>query len=291
MKHKDKQQNLSKEEVLIALAAQENETVEQPPSAEELTEFFANPESFSKERQELMFAYLDSNPQAYNRWIQQGKQATQSTRAPLLFTIMPYAIASCAALLIIGTVLMWRGQRFELDQAVDQAYQMAASNSHQESFQRIWLSLADSFQQTEQHLSFSQAGKMSQSAQAFRVGIEHDWEIPKSQTSGKTALDDSQQEDYQLGRWYAVLWTVSQQKIVMPKDFWQEQLVILDHLQAHYTKQMREPHTAEIKSVAMQLENIEATLLQLTEDTQNTKLYKQLEQTLIALRYCLIPSL
>ena len=112
-------QSQDKAEVLIALAAQKSETVENPPSPEELADFFANSKGFSKQRQEEILAYLDSNPEAYQRWIRYGKTAAQTKSAPSTFWISPYAIATCVLLLMIGAGLFWRGQAFKLNQAID----------------------------------------------------------------------------------------------------------------------------------------------------------------------------
>lgn len=293
MNPKKPQQNdlQDRAEVLIALAAQESETTEHPPSPKELVDFFENSRRFSKQRQDEILAYLDSNPEAYDRWIKQGKQAAQSKRAPSLFSIMPYAIATCVALLIIGFFLFRQGQEFKLNQAVDRAYRIAVSIDDAESFRRATMSLKDSLEPSGLALSFSQAGQASQMAQAFMLGLQYDWDAPDRQTTGSDHLTDTQQNDYQLGRWYTVLWTVSQQNTVMPADFWQEQLSIVNHLQTHYAGRAQAMDTTETRAVALQLERIQPVLQQLAENNRITKPYRQLEQTLTALRYSLIPLL
>ena len=288
MKQKNKQQDLQdKAEVLIALAAQETKTTGQPPSPEELVDFFENSQRFSEQRQDEILAYLDSTPEAYERWIKQGKQAVQPQRARSIFSIIPYATATCAALLIIGFFLFWQRQEFKLDQAVDRAYKIAVSINDPDSFQRARMSLADSLDSSGELLSFSQAGQPSQMAQAFMLGLQYDWQ----QTSDSSDSANDRQNDYQMGRWYTVLWTVSQQNTAMPTDFWQEQLDIVNHLQAHYDKRAQETNTTATRAIALQLKRIHSIIEQLAENNQITKPYQQLEQTLTALRYSVIHSL
>ena len=292
MKTENPQQDLQdKSEVLIALAAHASKTTGKPPSPEELADFFENSRRFPKQRQEEILAYLDSNPEAYDRWIKQGKQVAQSKRVPSIFSIMPYAIATCVAVLSIGVFMLSRGQAFKLDQAVDHSYQIAVSGDDPGNFQRTMMSLTDSLEQSRQPLSFSLAGQSSKMAQAFMLGLQHDWGAHDPKTTDSNHWTDAQQNDYQLGRWCTLLWTVSQQNTVMSTDFWQEQLNILNHLQTHYAERLQEINTTETKAVALQLERIHAVLKQLDENNQITKPYQQLEQTLNALRYSLIPSL
>lgn len=280
-----------KTDVLIALAAHESETTEQPPNPKELADFFANSRRFPKQRQDEILAYLDSNPQAYERWIKQGKQAAQVKRTSSLFSIMPYAVAACAALLIVSAFMLLRGQTFKLDRAVDRTYQIAISSDDPESFQRTMVSLAASLEQSTQPLSFSQARQSSQMAQAFMLGLQYDWNASDQKITGSDQLAEAQQNDYQLGRWYTVLWTISQQNTVMPADFWQEQLNIVNHLQAHYAGAPQATNATETRAIALQLERMHPILKQLAENNQITKPYQQLEQTLTALRYSLIPLL
>ena len=277
-------------EVLIALASHESETNGQPPSPGELADFFANSRRFPKQRQDEILAYLDSNPEAYERWIKQGKQAAQLERATPIFSIMPYAIATFVALLSIGVFMLSQGQAFKLDQAVDHSYQIAVSGDDPESFQRTMMSLTDSLEQSWQPMSFSQAGQSSQMAQAFMLGLQYDWGTHDPQTNRSNHWTNAQQNDYQLGRWCAILWAISQQNIVMSTDFWQEQLSILNHLQTYYEKRVQETNTTQVKAVALQLERMHVVFKQLADNNQITKPYQKLKQTLYALRYSLIPS-
>ena len=290
MKAENSQDLQDKAEVLIALAAQQNEAVEEPPSPEELADFFANSRRFSKQRQEQILAYLDSNPQAYERWIQQGKRTEQPSRAPFSFMMAPYAIAAVVVLLLmIGVSLLWRSQAFELDQAIDRAYQVAILSDNPESFRQAMTSLTDTLQGTERPLSFSSSGQSSLLAQTFMLGLSHDLQALDQEPSGSDLLAGAQQEDYQLGRWHTLLWTVSQQNEALSPSFWQEQLNILNHLQTHYAKRAKETNTAEVRAVVLQLERMQAILEKLRENSQVGKSYQQLQQVLSALRYGLIP--
>lgn len=279
-----------KSEALIALAAQKSEPVEQPPSPEELTDFFANSRRFSKQRQDQILAYLDSNPQAYARWIKQGGKATKQQRsASYSFLMTPYAIAIYVLLLVLGIGLFWRGQTFKLKQAIDSAYQMAAFNDDSEDFRRTMKSLTDTLQQSERPLSFSQSEQSSDLAHAFMLGLQYDFTTLDQKSSDNMQLANVQQEDFQLGRWHTLLWVISQQNKTLPSDFWQEQLSILDYLQTHYSRRVQETNTAEIRSIVLQLERMQAVLQQLANDNQSLKSYQQLAQVLTALRYGLIP--
>ena len=288
---KSQQQLKDKAKVLIALAAQPSEKAEHPPSPEELADFFANSKRFSKQRQDQILAYLDSNPNAYERWIKQGKAVKQQRSAPSRFLITPYAIATYVLLLTIGVALFWREQAFELNQAIDHAYQMADFSDDPENFRRTVASLTNDLQQAERPLSFSQAEHLSNLAQAFVLGLQHDLQASDQEPSGNAHLVNMQQEDYQLGRWYILLWTVSNQSKTMSADFWREQLNILDYLQTHYSKRAQETNMPEVKAVIFQLERIQTVLQQLAENNQAVKSYRQLAQVLTALRYSLIPSI
>jgi hypothetical protein len=292
MKTENSQQRLKdKTEALIALAAQKSEAVEEPPDPVELTDFFANSRRFSKQRQDQIMAYLDSNPEAYERWIKQGKEAARQRSAPVMFWRTPYAIATCVLLMMIGVGLFWRGQTFELEQAIDNAYQVVISNEDSENLRQTMASLADALQQTNRPLSFSQSGQLSHLAQAFKIGLQHDWQVFDREPLSSTPLANARQEDYQLGRWHTLLYAVSQQEKAMPVDFWQDQLKILDHLQTQYSKRQKEENTAEVRAILLQLDQIKAILQQLAQNGQIVKSYRQLEQALTALRFSLIPVL
>lgn len=285
------QRRQDKADVLVALAAQKSEVVEQAPAPEELADFFANPRRFSKQRKEAILAYLDSCPEAYERWIKQGKKAAQqSASQPYAFFGLPYTVAACALLLLMGVVLLWRGQGFELEQAIDRSYQIAAFDDDEESFQQGIASLAEVLQEEERPFSFSQSGP-SQSKQAFALGLKHDWQKPEQQIVANDDLINEQWEHYQLGRWYSLLWTVSQQNKIMPPDFWKGQLEILDYFQTYYARyagyaiKAQETDAVEFSSINLQLERVKEILHNLTENDQTAKFYRQLEQTLNALRY------
>ena len=290
MKTENTQHLQDKAEVLIALAAQQSETVEESPSPEELADFFANSRRFSKDRQEQILAYLDSNPQAYERWIKQGKSAEQPRGASFKLLMTPYAIAIYTLLLIIGAGLLWRGQAFELDQAINKSYQVAAFDGDPENFRQAMMSLNAAMQQTTRPLSFSQSGKSSDLAKAFSIGLQQDWQAFDGEAvESSVRLVNAKQEDYQLGRWHTLLWMVSQQNRVMSTNFWQVQLKVLDHLRTHYTGSEEAVDTTEVRAVVLQLERMQPVLQQLVEDSQAVKSYRQLEKILSALRYILIP--
>lgn len=291
MKTENSQQRLQdKTDVLIALAAQKSEVVEETPAPEELADFFANPRRFSKQRKEVILAYLDSCPEAYERWIKQGKKAAQQQASqPYAFFGVPYTAAACALLLIVGGVLLWRGQGFELERAIDHSYQLAAFNEDEESFQQGMASLAEVLQKEERPFSFSQSGP-SQSKQAFTLGLQHDWQWAEQQIVDNYNLIDERWEHYQLGRWHSLLWTVSQQNKIMPPDFWKGQLEILDHFQTYYARKAQETDATEFNSIDLQLKRMKEILHKLAENDQTAKFYRQLEQTLNALRYSLLAN-
>ena len=292
MKQKKPPSHLEDEqEVFIALASQPSEPVEQPPSPEELNDFFSNSRRFSKQQQERVLAYLDSNPEAYARWIKQGKTNKQPNRASFMFSIAPYAIAACAVVLLLSLGLLWRGEPFKLEQAIDRSYQATVFQENPENFQRTTASLFNTLEQAKQPLSFSSSGQPSSLAQAFMLGLQHNWHTaPQVPYISELPSTVQQPEDYQLGRWYALLWSVSQQTKSLPVDFWQRQLSILDHLQTHYLGLAPEATTAQSKALALQLERMAPVLTQLAKDDSATKSYQKLEQVLLALRYSLIPS-
>ena len=287
MKQNDPQQNRQdKAKVLIALAAQESEPTGQPPSPEELTDFFENSKRFSKQRQEEILAYLDSNPQAYDRWIKQGKAAERPSRVPSTYSIMPYALAACLAVVVLGISFFWRDQSFQLDQAIDRSYRSATLRGSDVSFELAVTALNDTLLSSEQPLGFSQPGQLSNLGQGFMLGLQQ-----KDRKSYKILPSDVHPEDYQLGRWHTLLWTVSQQKEIMPVEFWQEQLTILAYFQTHYSKLSQELSTPEVQTVTLQLERAQPALQTLAENNQATQTYQKIEQILAALRYSLIPAL
>ena len=284
MKHKNKRLNPSKEEVLIALAAQESEPVEQQPSPQELTEFFANPKSFSNKRQEQILAYLDSAPQAYDRWIRYGRETTQPKRAPFLFSRPLYIAATCILLFMGGVSFFLFNQSFQINQAIDHAYQSAAVRDNDGRLELKVIAFTDTIQPTEGPLAFSQSGQLSDLAQAFILGLQN-----SSQQQADTSSGSVQPEDYQLGRWHTLLWTVSQQKRALTQAFWQEQLLIQDHLQAHYADRLKSSGADDVRAIALQLERLRPVLQQLAENSQNTRTYQNIEEILTALHYSLIP--
>lgn len=273
-------------DVLIALASQESEPPEQPPSPEELVDFFENSKRFPEQRQEQILAYLDSNPQAYDRWIKQGNPAKQQSRSLFMLPMTFYAVAAFVALFALGVGLLWRSQSFQLNQAMDRSYQSAALHGDEGSFALTMKTLEDAVQPSGSALGFSSSGQLSSLGQAFMLGLQQD-----GLKSHKTLPSDVRKEDYLLGRWHTLLWTVSQQKAVLPTEFWQEQLVILDHLQSHYSNRPQEQATPEIKAVVLQLEHMQPMLQTLANNNQAIRTYQDLEQTLAALRYGLMPAL
>ena len=288
MKTENSQHLEDKAEVLIALAAQQSEAIEHPPSPEELADFFANSKRFSKQRQDQILAYLDSNPQAYERWIQQGRKAEQTGKAQFSILMTPYAIATVVLLLMLGVGLLWLGQEFKLNQAIDRSYNIAVFNDNPESFRHVMESLNETLQQSERPLSFSFSDQSSPLAQAFILGLQHDWRVWNEESSGNDLPAVAWQESYQLGRWYALLWTVSQQDKVLSADFWQKQLKILDQFQTYYAELAEKMDTTEVSAVVLQLGRMETILRQLAEGSQVAKSYRQLEQVLDALRFSFI---
>ena len=291
MKTKNSQRHIQEEaEALIALGVQQSETPESPPSHKELADFFANSRRFSKQRQAQILAYLDSCPQAYERWIKQVKKAEQlSWTSRVLFT-KPYLATICALLLLLCIGLLWRGQAFELDQAINRAYRVAAISDDPEGFQNTMMSLTEALQNEERLLSFSHTGQLSDFSRAFMHGINHDWQVLSQESSAGDRLASVRKEDYQLGRWHTLLWAIAEQNKVMPVDFWQDQLNTLDHLQRHYSRLSEDTKSVEVRAVLIQLDRMQAILQQLAEDREASSLYRQLEKVLSALRYSLTQS-
>ena len=188
---------------------------------------------------------------------------------------------------MLGIGLFWRSQSFQLNQAIDRSYQSAAQfGDDAGSFAMTMQSLEALVQPLEKPLGFSSSGQLSSIGQAFMLGLQQN-----GLKSHKVLPSDVKEEDYLLGRWHTLLWTVSKQKAIMPTEFWREQLVIQDHLQTYYSNSLQAQNTPEIKAVVLQLERMQLALQILVENNQTIRTYQDLEQQLAALRYSLIPPL
>jgi hypothetical protein len=84
-------------------------------------------------------------------------------------------------------------------------------------------------------------------------------------------------EEYTLGRWFVLLWTVAQTPNQAPTDFWTQQSAIGEKLQARFNKRSPDEMT---ETVLETLANIQPLLTELKNQPKNRRLVYQLNEYL-----------
>ncbi len=262
---------------LIAITAHQQSTLEACLSDEQLAAF-VNGELKGEPRQTLL-AHLNSCSQCYHHWLDTASYlkslGTSQKRMPffkktffwkrwqnslngLSFFLdnlkFGVPVAATAVLLVIVALKMWPMQPVA-ENPIEASY-VAIITANHEGFNRV----LENFPLETTDLGFNEI-EPSKAAQAFQAGIETGYAM-LSQTSADTNVwkETDWAAEYDLGRWFVLLWTMAQTPDKTSSDFWADQQAIGETLQARFSKRASEEMT---ETVLETLKRIQPVLMAL----------------------------
>jgi hypothetical protein len=245
---------------LIAITAhqQQDSTVKACLSDEQLAAF-VNGELKGEQRQNVL-AHLNACSRCYDHWLETASylKSLGTTRRPVLKKTFFWKkwqnslnglsffldnlkfgvpVAATAVLLVIVLLKMWPMQPVPENSIeanpIEASYQAVLTENH-EGFNPI----LDHFPLDTRHLGFNEVAP-SEAAQAFQAGIEMGYARLNQTTADTSVWQDSDWADeYDLGRWFVLLWTMAQTPDNASSDFWAEQQAIAESLQARFEKRI-----------------------------------------------------
>jgi len=238
------------------------------PSDEQLAAFISNT---SKQRQTLL-AHLNSCPKCYHHWLETASyvQSFQPekisllkklenflTKAPALDNWKPLVSVTVTAVLVVAVLLFIIPPKTKID-----ASYIAVNTQNPDGFNQIFENLPIE----TMTLGFDEV-ESSPAAQAFTAGIENGQAVLTNSTPSPTAYADT--DEYKLGRWFVLLWTVAQTPQPMPRDFWTQQAAIGSELEARFNKR---PADETTKTVLEVLANLQPLIIELKIQPNNHRL-------------------
>jgi len=163
-------------------------------------------------------------------------------------------VAATAVLLVIVALKMWPMQPVA-ENPIEASYVAIITDNH-EGFNRV----LENFPLETTDLGFNEV-EPSKAAQAFQAGVETGYAM-LSQTSADISpwKETDWAAEYDLGRWFVLLWTMAQTPDKVSSDFWADQQAIGETLQARFSKRASEEMT---ETVLETLKRIQPVLMAL----------------------------
>ncbi len=243
------------------------------PSDEQLAAFISNTVK-GKQRQKML-AHLNSCPKCYHQWLETASyvQSFQPEKISLLKKLesfltkvgkpaldnwKPLVSVTVTAVLVVAVLLfIIPPTKTEID-----ASYIAVNTHNPDGFNQILENLPIE----TMALGFDEVER-SPAAQAFTAGIENGQAILTKSTPSPTPYADA--DEYKLGRWFVLLWTVAQTQQPMPIDFWTQQTAIGSELEARFNKR---PPDETTKTVLEVLANLQPLIIELKIQPNNHRL-------------------
>ncbi|MEK8015594.1 MAG: hypothetical protein VSS75_001915 [Candidatus Parabeggiatoa sp.] len=262
---------------LIAITAHQESTQEACLSDEQLA-VFVNGELKGEQRQSVL-AHLNACSQCYHHWLETASYlkslGTSQKRKPffkknvfgkgwqnslngLSFFLdnlkFGVPVAATAVLLVIVALKMWPMQPVA-ESPIEASYRAVLTENHQ-GFNPV----LEYFPLETTDLGFNEVER-SEAAQAFQAGIETGYAM-LSQTSADISVwkETDWGAEYDLGRWFVLLWTMAQTPDKASSDFWAKQQAIGETLQARFSQRASEEMT---ETVLETLKRIQPVLMAL----------------------------
>jgi hypothetical protein len=253
---------------------QQNSKAGTCPTDEQLVAFITK----GKQRQ-TMLAHLNRCPKCYHHWLETASyiKSLEPEKSYFLkkwdffrdvFQLDNWKPLALTAVLVVA-VLVWFPKS-----PIDASY-VAVTAHNPDGYSEVLENLP--LETTT--LGFYDI-ESSPPAQAFSAGIETGQAILTNTTPSDemAAWADTQwAEEYTLGRWFVLLWTVAQTPNQAPTDFWTQQPAIGEKLQARFNKRSPDEMT---ETVLETLANIQPLLTELKNQPKNRRLVYQLNEYL-----------
>ncbi len=244
------------------------------------------------DKQEAMLAYLDSHPDAYDRWVA-GAQPEAGAETGNLWQRLgrwltgqgsqqPWALPAAAlgVVALLSLVLLMRGPA-GVDGELDLAYERIAElGVAMPATDAVFPDFAE-----DPAFGFAGSGIRSHSLGAFVQGIgDGRRQLEESLGSGtETAAQQSETpwpEYFKLGRWYYLTWFVARTGLAPQAHFWSGQERILQQIRS--VMEFRRGDAAE-QPVTRQLDAIAELLGRLENTPDNARLRRDLRRELESL--------
>ncbi|KHD07404.1 hypothetical protein PN36_29475 [Candidatus Thiomargarita nelsonii] len=241
------------------------------PSDEQLAAFISNT---SKQRQTLL-AHLNSCPKCYHHWLETASYVQSSqpekisllkklenflTKAFALDNWKPLVSVTVTAVLVVAVLLVIIPPT---KTQIDASY-IAVNTHNPDGFNQIFENLPIE----TMTLGFDEV-ESSPAAQAFSAGIENGQAVLTNSTPSPELTTYADTDEYNLGRWFVLLWTVAQTPQAMPRDFWTQQAAIGAELEARFNKRPADETTQTVLEV---LSNLQPLLIELKIQPNNHRL-------------------
>jgi hypothetical protein len=270
---------------LLGVAAhQQNLTVDTCPSDEQLS-FFVNGELKGNNREEML-GHLNRCPKCYHQWLETGSYIKyfqsnvkwwQKLGNVFLEYWKPLIFVPITAVLVMAVSIKLFNPINSIN-PIDASY-VAVTTDNPNGFSQIFEDLP----LESNTLAFNET-ESSLPAQAFSAGITMGSAkltntIPSAEI---TYWANSQWADeYALGRWLVLLWTMAQTLDKTPIDFWTQQHKIGEQLQARFNHRSLDENT---ETVLNALTGTQTLLIQLQKQPNNrgvaSRLHAYLEMTM-----------
>ncbi|OAD19748.1 hypothetical protein THIOM_004600 [Candidatus Thiomargarita nelsonii] len=233
----------------------------------------------SKQRQ-TMLAHLNRCPKCYHHWLETASyvQSFQPkkisflkklenflTKAfqPALDNWKPLVSVTVTAVLVVAVLLYIIPPTKTPIAPIDASY-IAVNTHNPDGFNQILENLPIE----TMTLGFDEV-ESSPAAQAFTAGIEYGQAVLTNTTPSPELTAYADTDEYKLGRWFVLLWTVAQTQQPMPIDFWTQQAAIGAELEMRFNKR---PPDETTKTVLEVLTNLQPLLIELKTQPNNRRL-------------------
>ncbi|RKZ84583.1 MAG: hypothetical protein DRR19_17525 [Candidatus Parabeggiatoa sp. nov. 1] len=261
---------------LLGIAAHRQNSKASPcPSDEQLAEFISG--GLKGKQRQTMLAHLNRCSTCYYHWLEvasyldsieeateksnefqqvreKGWQKWRDLRSfngsfAVRYFAVPVTITITAILLIVVTALFVMKPPPTLNDNINAGFEVAATVQNPE---QLTEQLAQLLKDTSLGINDPD---ISQPILAFSAGVE----VAKATLTDITPstemsvwADSQWANEYELGRWFVLLWTMVQTPAAVPADFWRQQRAIGETLQARFsTRSPRDDITETILEVML----------------------------------------
>jgi hypothetical protein len=260
---------------LLGVAAHQYKSTGGICPSDELLAAFINAELKGKQRQ-TMLAHLNRCPTCYHHWLETASYVKSlksvEDKKPFIALLTELLdifrhpldnwkplVSLAATVVLMVAMVLWLPQ--PINSQINDSY-FSVIHNNPNGFSQVLEELP--LETTT--LGFNDVDR-SQSAQAFSAGIEMGYvTLTNTTPSAEVAAwaDTDWADEYDLGRWFVLLWTMAQSPA--PADFWAQQPAIGETLQARFSERSPDDITKTVLDV---LTNIQLLLTQLQNQPNN----------------------
>lgn len=239
---------------LLGLAAHHlNSKPSHCPSDEELAAFISG--EYNGKKRQAMLAHLNHCSTCYSHWLEvtsylDSIQITETKGSSINKLIEKWwqkgleivarpldnltILVPATAVLLIAAVVWMIMPLPTLSDRIDASFEVATTLQNADNLTEVLTHLS-----TDVSLGVTAPSDTSPAVFAFNVGVEMGRATlaQDSLPAQRVAWANSQwAEEYELGRWMVLLWSIAQTPQLVPVDFWSQQQAIGETLQARFSK-------------------------------------------------------